>query len=71
MGNLNCTFKVDYKPVIKCKDDVLKVVATLLDKVEDNHIKTFFEINRDSLPSDVNCKTVEEAKDVLSSIDDY
>jgi len=42
----------------------------LLNKVQDHHVKTYFEMNKDQLPEDIYCRTVKEAKEVLSSIDD-
>jgi len=70
MGNLECTFKVDYKTMLKSWDDVIPVVAALLNKVQDHHVKTFFELNKDQLPDDIYCRTVKEAREVLDGVED-
>ena len=56
--------------MIKGKLDVLQVIAALLNKVQDHHIKTFFELNKDQLPDDIYCRTVKEAREVLDGVDD-
>jgi len=68
MGNLDCTFKVDYKTMIKSWDDVIPVIRALLNKVTDKHVQTYFEMNRNDIPEDIHCRTVKEAKAVLDDI---
>jgi len=56
--------------MIKGKLDVLQVIAALLNKVQDHHIKTFFELNEELLSdAGVSFSTVKEAKEILEGID--
>lgn len=68
MGNTETTFKVDYKDMIKSWDGLLPVIKAMIDQCEDKHIATFIELNRQAVPEEINCATVDEAQAVLAGI---
>jgi len=53
MGNLDSTFKVDYKNIKDC-DKVEPIVNALLDKVKDNDVAKFVDIEKNSPGSTID-----------------